>query len=246
MKMVNETIPKKIHYCWFGRGKKSELAEKLIKGWREKLSDYEIIEWNENNFDININNYVKEAYDNKKYAFVSDFVRLYALYNFGGIYLDTDVEVIKDFREFLSLKAFVGFEDEELISTAVIGAQKGNNIIKEWMKTYDDRSFIENGKINDLTNVRVFTNLLLEYGLKQNNIKQEINGEITIYPMEYFSPLRFGTKSPKTTENSITIHWFEGTWTTIGKKIKIKLILMIKSLIGFKKYNKLKYIIKRG
>lgn len=239
-------IPKIIHYCWFGKGEKSELAKKCIQGWKDKLEGYEFIEWNEDNFDVNINNYVKEAYDNMKYAFVSDYVRLYALLKYGGIYLDTDVEVLRDFEEFLHLDAFVGFEDMELISTAIIGARKDNPIIKEWFDTYTNRRFIENGKVNDLTNVRVLTNLLLNYRLKQDNSYQKVcGGAITVYPTEYFSPLKYGAKTPKITHKTVTIHWFEGTWTTLGKKIKIKCIIIIKSIIGFKKYNKLKKILKR-
>lgn len=238
-------IPKKIHYCWFGNGEKSELAKKCIESWKKILKGYEIIEWNEENFDINSNKYVREAYDNKKYAFVSDYVRLYALYNYGGIYLDTDVEIIKNFDEFLKLKAFVGFEDEELIATAVIGSQRGNSIIGEWIDSYQRRSFVKNGKIDDLTNVRVFTNILLEHGLNQNNLKQEINGgEFVIFPTEYFSPLKFGTKKPKITSKTVSIHWFEGTWTNLSKKVKIKVILIIKTLIGFKNYNIVKQFIK--
>lgn len=238
-------IPKIIHYCWFGKGEKSDLAKKCISGWRDLLKDYQIIEWNEDNFDINANLYVKEAYENKKYAFVSDYVRLYALLNYGGIYLDTDVELLNNFDKFLDLNAFVGFEDKELISTAIIGSKKNNLIIKEWFDSYKNRRFIENGKINDLTNVRVFTNLLLNYGLKQNNSYQKIcEGILDIYPTEFFSPLKYGSKKPKITDNTITIHWFEGTWTTLSKKIKIKIIILIKSIIGFKRYNKLKRLLK--
>lgn len=117
---VEKTIPKVIHYCWFGKGEKSNLSEKCIQSWKEKLEGYEIIEWNEENFNINCNKYVKEAYERKKYAFVSDYVRLYVLYNYGGIYLDTDVEVLKTFDQFLVNDSFVGFEDKELISTGAL------------------------------------------------------------------------------------------------------------------------------
>lgn len=244
---INNSIPKIIHYCWFGNGEKTELAQKCIEGWKNTLKGYKIIEWNEENFDVNINRYVKEAYECKKYAFVSDYVRLYALLNYGGIYLDTDVEVIKDFNSFLELEAFVGFEDNELISTAIIGAKRENSIIEEWFNTYDNRNFINNGKMNEITNVRVFTNLLLKYGLIQNNTLQSIkNSTITIYPTEYFSPLKFGSKIPRSTKNTVTIHWFEGTWTTFSKKIKIKVIVIVKTVIGFRMYNKIKSYIKNG
>lgn len=244
---INNSIPKIIHYCWFGDGEKTKLSQKCIQGWKNTLKGYEIIEWNEKNFNININRYVKEAYDCKKYAFVSDYVRLYALLNYGGIYLDTDVEVLRAFDSFLELEAFVGFEDNELVSTAIIGAKRGNSIIEEWFNTYANRNFLNNGKMNEVTNVRVFTNLLLKYGLIQNNTLQRIkNNTITIYPTEYFSPLKFGSKIPKSTKNTVTIHWFEGTWTTLSKRIKIKVIVMVKTVIGFRIYNKIKSYIKSG
>ncbi len=225
--MDEDKIPKVIHYCWFGRGEKNESIQKCIEGWRKKLPDYEIKEWNEENFDININNYVQEAYDKGKYAFVSDYVRLFALYNYGGIYLDTDVEVLKNFDKMLNLNAFIGFEDRELLSTATIGSKK-NNIFKA----------------KEITNVRQVTNLLLLHGLSQNNKKQSLyNDNITIFPIEYFSPLKIGGKRPKVTSKTITIHWFDGSWLSMRKRIKIKIIILIKAVIGFKNYNKIKEIL---
>lgn len=238
-------IPKKIHYCWFGKGKKSELAEKCIQSWKEKLQGYEIIEWSEDNFDMHINTYVEEAYYSKKYAFVADYVRLFVLFQYGGIYLDTDVEILKPFDKLLNLHGFVGFEDKELVSTAVIGSQNGNLLIKEWIDTYNDRHFIENGKMNNVTNVRVFTNILLKYGMKQNNKIQKVyDDEFIIYPVEYFSPLKLGSKKPNITMNTISVHWFEGTWLTLSHRMKIMIITMIKNIIGFRNYNKLKNLIK--
>lgn len=238
-------ISKIIHYCWFGKGKKSELAEKCIQSWKEKLPDYKIIEWNEENFDIHINKYVEEAYNSKKFAFVADYVRLFVLFHHGGIYMDTDVEVLKPFDNLLNLPGFVGFEDKELVSTAVIGSQKGNLLLKEWLETYNDRHFIENGKINSVTNVRVFTNILLKYGMKQNNKMQKLyDDKFMIYPIEYFSPLKLGSKRPNITANTITIHWFEGTWLTLSQRIILFIITIIKRIIGFRNYNKLKEFIK--
>ena len=129
MEKINEyknEIPKIIHYCWFGKNEKSDLAKKCIDSWKKKCPDYQIIEWNEENFDITTNEYVYEAYMNKKWAFVSDFVRIFALYNNGGIYLDTDVEILKNMDEFLCNTTFFGFETIDKVSTGIIGAQKGN------------------------------------------------------------------------------------------------------------------------
>ena len=239
-------IPKLIHYCWFGRGKKSDLIEKCISGWKKLLPDYQIKEWNEDNFDIKRIQYVYEAYERKKYAFVADFARLYVLYHYGGIYLDTDVEVLKSFDDFLDLHGFAGFEDQELVSTAILGFEKENAFIKEWMETYRNKNFVTKGKINIETNVRVFTNSLLCCGLLQNNQKQLIEkGKITICPKDYFSPLKLGTRAPQITRNTYTIHWYEGSWLTMGQKIKLLIILLVKKMIGFKNYNKIKYRLQR-
>ena len=130
---MSNSIPKKIHYCWFGNNDKPKIVMKCIETWKRILPDYEIIEWNENNFDINSNKYVKEAYENKKYAFVSDYVRVYVLYNIGGIYLDTDVEVFKPLDKFLKEDSFWGFEEKNYIATSTIGAKAGNKLIKQFL-----------------------------------------------------------------------------------------------------------------
>jgi mannosyltransferase OCH1-like enzyme len=241
--MKENKIPKIIHYCWFGKKEKSDLAMKCIESWRKILPDYKIMEWNEDNFNIIINKYVEEAYETKRYAFVADYVRLYALYNHGGIYLDTDIEIIKPFDDILYLHGFAGFEDKELISTATLGSEKNNKIIKELLEAYCNKRFIINGKVNTQTNVRSITNTLIHYGLIQNNMEQTLNyGGFTIFPTEYFSPLKLGAKTPKITEHTYTVHWFEGTWLTRKQRIKIKIIILVKSIIGFKNYNKLKYM----
>ena len=146
-------IPKKIHYCWFGNNELPEEQKKYIETWKKHCPDYEIKEWNEKNFDINSNKYVKEAYEAKKFAFVSDYVRLHALYNEGGIYMDTDIEVLKSFDVFLKHTAFIGFEDLKHIGTGVIGAEKGNKWIRLLLKDYDNISFYtKNGEIDLTTN----------------------------------------------------------------------------------------------
>ena len=128
-------IPRVIHYCWFGEAKKSKLVEHCLQSWRRVLPDYDIKEWNEYNFDISINRYCREAYECGKWAFVSDFVRLYVLYQYGGIYLDTDVEVLKPLDQFLGHAAFSGFEDREHIPTGIMGAQAGNKWIENCLPT---------------------------------------------------------------------------------------------------------------
>ena len=141
---MQQKIPKIIHYCWFGGKDKPEVIKKYINSWKEKLRDYEIKEWNESNFDISSNIFVKQAYESGKYAFVSDYVRVYALYNYGGIYMDTDVEVKQPFSdEILGNDSFWGFEEKNYIATSTIGTKKGNKLIKRFLDSYDGKAFIK-------------------------------------------------------------------------------------------------------
>lgn len=231
-------IPKKIHYCWFGGKELPPLAKKCIESWKKYCPDYEIIEWNEKNFDININQYTKEAYDNKKWAFVSDVARIYALYNHGGIYMDTDVEIIKNIDEFLNDKAFIGFEAIDRIQTGIIACQKGNKIIKEILDDYDTRKFVkENGELDTATNVYVITSKFEKNGLKKDNTYQKVN-DFTIYPTEYFCPLDYDTRKLNVTDNSYVIHWFDGSWVTKKDKIKYLRYKILVKIFGKKNIDK--------
>ena len=159
--MDKNEIPRIIHYCWFGGKEKPEIVKRCIKSWKDILVDYEIKEWNESNFDINSNLFVKQAYEAGKFAFVSDFVRVNALYNYGGIYLDTDVEVFKSFDDLLDNDSFWGFEEKNYIATSTIGCKKGNKLIKEFLSKYDDKKFIfENGQENLETNVSIVSEII--------------------------------------------------------------------------------------
>lgn len=209
--MKNE-IPKIIHYCWFGGNPLPELAVKCIESWKKFLPEYEIIEWNEKNFDINSCPYVKEAYDAKKFAFVSDYVRLYALCNFGGIYMDTDVEVIKNLDFFLKYQAFSGFESRTRIPTGIMACEKGFLMFKELLEDYDGRHFVDlNGIQDHTTNVATITRLLSKKGFLPNNKFQVING-FALFPNEYFCPKNIDTGEIKITDNTYTIHHFSYSW----------------------------------
>ena len=211
-KGLEQNIPKIIHYCWFGKGKLNELSIKCIESWKKFCPDYEIIEWNEENFDISINAYVKEAYEQKKYAFVSDYVRLYALYNYGGIYMDTDVEVLKSFDSLLKYDGFSGFEDNNGVQTAVMASKKGHDLIGELLSYYADKNFVNERGIPDLTtNVIIITNICKKYGLKLENNTQDIKG-IRFFPSEFFCPKSQKTGEIKITDNTYTIHHFYGSW----------------------------------
>lgn len=220
-------IPKKIHYIWLGGNKKSKLIEKCIASWKKYCPDYEIIEWNENNFDIGSNRYLKEAYEAKKWAFASDYIRLYVLYTEGGIYMDTDVEVLKPLGRFLECKAFSGFERKDAIPTGIMACEKGNEIFKELLSFYADKSFYnEDGSMNQTTNVVTITNTFLEKGLILNNEYQNIEG-FELFPNDYFCPKDYKTKELFLTDNSYTIHHFDGSWVAPKDKFKMKVQHML-------------------
>ncbi len=207
-------IPKKIHYCWFGKNPLPELAQNCIASWKKYCPDYEIIEWNEETFDIESNAYVKEAYEAKKWAFVSDFVRLYALVQQGGVYMDTDVELLKPIDGFLSCAAFSGFEAADRIPTGIMACEQGHPLFTELLQDYDHRHFLlDNGEYDTTTNVTTITNLCLKHGLELNNQLQTVCG-FTLYPFEFFCPKDSTTKLVHLTENTHCIHHFDGSWLT--------------------------------
>lgn len=206
-------IPKTIHYCWFGRNPKPKLAQKCIKSWKKYCPDYEIIEWNEDNFDISSAPlYVQQAYAAKKWAFVTDYVRLYAMTQYGGLYMDTDVEVIKSLDKFLAHEAFSGFEDDIHIPTGIMACEKDFPLFKTFLSYYDNASFFNpDGSINFKTNVQIMTDICLEHGLKQDGEYQVIEG-FALYPKDVFCPVSYVTKRLEKTKNTATIHWFSGSW----------------------------------
>lgn len=208
-------IPKIIHYCWFGGNAFPKPVKKCIKSWKKYCKDYKIIEWNENNFDISTAPlYVQQAYQAKKWAFVSDYVRLYAMITIGGIYMDTDVEVLKPLDKLLKNRAFSGFEDGEYIQTAIMGSVKNFPLFNEFLKYYDSISFInEDNSLNTKTNVQVFTDILQNKGLVKNN-KFQIIDDIALYPREYFCPKSYLDGIITKTDKTYVIHHFDASWFT--------------------------------
>lgn len=220
-------IPKTIHYCWFGGNKKPKLFKKCYKSWKKYCPDYEIIEWNESNFDISsCPLYVRQAYEAKKWAFVTDYVRLKIIYDNGGIYFDTDVELKKNIDFLLSYKAFFGLENRgDVINTGLgCGAERGTKILYDILRDYEDIPFINADGSFDMTpcperNTQIF----LKYGLIQDDTKQILEENILVLPTRVLSPLNYETGKMKITEDTVAIHWFESSWHTKEEKRKHKM-----------------------
>lgn len=238
-------LPKVIHYCWFGRNPLPESAVKCIKSWQKYLPDYEIKEWNEDNFDVNIIKYTIEAYEAKKYAFVSDYARFWILYNFGGLYFDTDVEIIKPMNDIIENGAFFGAEIDgdfkknlkpKIAPGLCIGAEKGMSLFKSILNKYSTLSYIgKDGTFNKYTMIPLVTDLLIENGLKSGNCIQHVSG-MNIYPAEYFNPLDVATGVLNITENTRSIHWFMASWLPPQSKWKKKTKQLIRRIFKYFKH----------
>lgn len=216
-------IPKTIHYVWLGNKPKPKKIQKCIASWQKFCPDYEIKEWNETNFDIESHPFVKEAYEANNYAFASDVIRLVVLLEYGGIYVDADVEFLKPIDDLLNNEAFIGFELPEYVNSGqILGSVAKNELIAEHLKQYDGISFSECENISDITCPKIFTKLLAEKGLRLDGSEQMIDG-LHIYPVDYFNPFDTITGRLKKTENSYSIHWSEHSWTNtfvLVRKVK--------------------------
>ncbi len=213
MKDESNLIPKIIHYCWFGGNPLPELARKCILSWKKNLPDYEIKEWNEKNYDVRKIPYTAQAYDAKKYAFVSDYARFDILYQYGGLYFDTDVEVIKPLDEILKRGAFAGVERAGSLNAGLgLSSPAASPIYKEILDSYKNSSFIGDDGSMDLTTVvtRV-SDIFSKHGFTDKNEIQTVAG-VTIYPADYFCPKDYITGKMNITKNTHAIHWFDGSW----------------------------------
>ncbi len=231
-------LQRSIHYCWFGGNPLPKSAIKCINSWKKFFPDYEIKEWNESNYDVRKIPYIAEAYDAKKYAFVSDYARFDILYQYGGVYFDTDVEVIKPFDDILVKGPFMGCEidggDKEINVAPGLGiaANPGMGIYKDILDFYLTQHFLNtDGTINTETVVKKTTKLLIEHGLKDIKGIQEVDG-ITIYPKEYFNPLHDSTGVLSITDNTYSIHWYSKTWLNPKAKLRSKLTRPFHRIFG--------------
>ena len=230
------SVPKVIYYCWFGRGKLPKLAKKCITSWEKYCTGYKIVCINEDNFDINDNRYAKEAYKAGKWAFVSDWARLKVLYDEGGIYFDTDVELIKPIDDLINESGYMGFDENGVVSTGLgFACEKGNELVGRLLKDYDDIGFVKEDGTYDITPCPVRnTNTLKELGMDLENKKQVFMG-IRFLSREYLCPVDYYSGKKKITKNTYSIHHYCASW--ISKRAKRTTI--IKRIIGVKMYEKL-------
>lgn len=224
-------IPRTIHYCWFGHGEKPKLAQKCIASWKKYCPDYEIIEWNEDNFDVYMNGYTKMCYENRKYAFLSDYVRLHVVYQHGGIYFDTDVELLRNTDFLLDSTAFFGFETDGVRKTddhepsmnlgwvasgLGFGSVSGGVALQAMLEEYAALTDGEHGVIGC---PRLNTKALSKLGLKRDGTYQEFPWGI-VYPMEYFNPYESATGRLNRTKNTVSVHWYMGSALTTKQRIR--------------------------
>ncbi len=237
----------KIHYCWFGGSPKPKVIEKCIASWRKYFPDSEIIEWNESNFDVDCNLYVRQAYEAKKYAFVSDYARFWALEQYGGLYFDTDVEVIRPLDDLLEEEAFAGFETPKYIAPGLVlyVREPHHPIIREAKEWYEQAAFLdENGERIKINVCGMFTGILEKHGFCPNNQKQ-VCGSMTLYPSDYFCPYNDATGVLKKTENTYCIHWYAKSWMSPGKILRNKVTRVIHRIFGVDIKDKLKKCLRR-
>lgn len=226
-------IPKTIHYCWFGGNPLPESARKCIDSWLKFFPDYEIKQWNETNFDVNIIDYTHEAYSIGKYAFVSDYARMWILYHHGGVYFDTDVEVVKSFDDILDKGGFMGFETPEFVNPGLgVALPQESKIAKEVMALFEKTQFLNpNGSFNPKGIVPITTSVLEKFGLRKDGSFQKVE-DITVYPIDWFNPYDDATGRLKSTPNTHSIHWYSKTWLPKQNPLRVKLARMVHRVLG--------------
>lgn len=230
------SIPKVIYYCWFGKGELPKLAQKCIKSWKKYCPDYKIVCISEENFDVSQNRYAYEAYEAGKWAFVSDYARLKVLYDNGGIYFDTDVQLIKPLDKLIEETGYMGFDDNGDISTGLgFACEKRNELVAALLADYDGISFILPDGTYDLTPCPDRnTKTLVRLGMDIDNKDQVFMG-IQMLPEDYLCPMKYYTGRKIITENTYSIHHFCASWISPTAKRT----LFVKRIVGVKLYDKL-------
>ena len=225
-------LPKIIHYCWFGRGEKPVLAQKCIDSWRKFCPDFEIREWNEDNCDYLAMPFMMEAYAAKKYAFVSDVMRLIVLEQYGGVYFDTDVELVRDLAPLMDDEGFIGFENDQYVNSGQgIAAMPHHPVVQAMIEEYRKLHFTStDGTINAVGCPHLNTDVMERYGLVRNGKEQRVAG-IHVYPAEFFNPLDSVTGKLTKTENTYSIHWYSMSWLPKSVQIRSRMGRMVRRIM---------------
>ena len=225
-------LPKIIHYCWFGRGEKPVLAQKCIDSWRKFCPDFEIREWNEDNCDYLAMPFMMEAYAAKKYAFVSDVMRLIVLEQYGGVYFDTDVELVRDLAPLLYDEGFIGFENDQYVNSGQgIAAMPHHPVVQAMIEEYRKLHFANaDGTTNAVGCPHLNTDVMERYGLVRNGKEQRVAG-IHVYPAEFFNPLDSVTGKLTKTENTYSIHWYSMSWLPKSVQIRSRMGRMVRRIM---------------
>lgn len=241
-RMEISMIPHKIHYCWFGEKEKPVEVLNYIETWKKIFPDYEIVEWNEKNFDINSCKYVSEAYTAQKYAFVTDYVRLVALFEVGGLYFDTDIEAKRKFDSLVdNYSMILGFEDDHYVMTGFMAAEPKLKCFSDLIEIYKNKKFLlENGKYDLLPNPVIVTKVMEKYGLATNGKQQEFGNHYVIYPAGKFSAFNIACQKLEVTEDTCLVHHCMGSWQTPKDKLKPWIKSKVIKILGKGNFEKLK------
>lgn len=222
-------IPKKIHYCWFGGNPKPKLAEKCIASWKKYCPDWEIIEWNESNFDVNLNGYTKMCMEQKKYAFLSDYVRLLVVAEQGGVYFDTDVELLRPIDDLLINEAFFGFETSEYVASGLgFGSVSSGTAIVAMLREYD---FLLDGTQGVRGCPILNTAALEKLGLLRDGSRQTVAGALVL-PVECLNPYESSTGRLRKTKNTYSIHWYNASWMSPWRRLRAVITRPLHRIFG--------------
>lgn len=237
------SIPKIIHYCWFGGKPLPKSIQKMIASWEHQLPDYEIRRWDETTFDVTSNEFVRAAWQSGKFAFVSDYVRLCALKEFGGIYLDTDIEVLRSFDGLLDkYSAVFGFESGDKVMTAFMAARRGHPIIEDFLSRYEGKTFDASAPE---PNTVILTGVLKERGLVIDNTMQQLDGDTAVFPLDYFQAYDFSKATLCAGDHTYTIHRCFGSWCSPKERMIFAIKRALGACLSEKAYSRLKGIKKR-
>ena len=238
-------IPKTIHYCWFGNNPKSKLIEKCVASWKKHLPDWTIVEWNESNYDVYKNAYITEAYKQKKWAFVVDYARFDILNSQGGVFFDTDVEVLQPIPDsIMEQDAFTGFESDRTVNPGLVFASvAGHPMLSQIMKTYESKRFGEriDGRIENI--VDIVTGILDRNGLRKDNTFQIVEG-VAVYPKEYFCCFNHEIQAFEIVEETVSVHHYAASWSPWYRRLYFKTIKIAAGILGKERYLRIKRILK--